>query len=75
MSFPITGYNIRFILFTIPKFSDFIVIKTNKKAIKNQKKRSETNGCKLWLCCLCNSRADLIQIGQEINEMKEKLFF
>jgi hypothetical protein len=28
-----------------------------------------------WLCYLCSSRADLIQIGQEIEEVKDKLIF
>ncbi|MBO7644820.1 MAG: hypothetical protein J6S57_00775 [Alphaproteobacteria bacterium] len=28
---------------------------------------------KLWLCCLCNSRTELSEIGQEIDEVKDIL--
>ena len=28
---------------------------------------------KLWLGCLCNPRAELLEIGREIDEGKEKL--
>ena len=30
-----------------------------------------SNGCTSWLCYLCNSRADLIKIGQEIDNVKD----
>jgi hypothetical protein len=26
-----------------------------------------------WLCSMCNSRTELIEIGQEIDELKDKL--
>lgn len=41
--------------------------------------RKQKNPCpggqvlKLWLCYLCNSRADLVEIGQEIEEMKKAI--
>jgi hypothetical protein len=37
------------------------------------KNRSETNGCTSWLCYMCNSRAELLEIGREIQIIKDKL--
>ena len=28
--------------------------------------------CEGWLCCLCNSRAELLEFGQEIIDFKNK---
>ena len=37
----------------------------------------KSNGCTSWLCSVCNSRTidynDIIEIGQEINQAKDKL--
>jgi len=30
---------------------------------------------KLWLRSACSSRAELVEFGQEIDEVKEKIFF
>ena len=29
--------------------------------------------CKSWLCSVCSSRAELLEIGQEIDNVKDKL--
>ena len=35
------------------------------------KNRPETNGLKLWLCSVCSSRAELLEIGRDIDRVKE----
>lgn len=37
------------------------------------KNRPETNGCTSWVCSLCNPRAELSEIGQEIDNTKDIL--
>lgn len=45
------------------------------KNLTNQKKTCpETNGCTSWLGCLCNSRAELLEFGQDIDNAREILF-
>ena len=40
---------------------------------KQNKTRIYWRFCLSWLCCLCNSRAELVEIGKEIDELKDKL--
>ncbi len=30
--------------------------------------------CKLWLCSVCSSRAELLEIGREIDRVKDKVY-
>ena len=41
---------------------------------KQNKNRSGMNGCLSWSCSVCNSRAELLEFGREIDEMKKKFY-
>ena len=62
--------------FETVKILQFFKIKlSNSSQILKNKRKTCPGGqvLKLWLCYMCNSRTELLEIGQEINKVKLKM--
>ena len=43
------------------------------KSSKVTKNRPKMSGCKLWLFSVCSSRAELLEIGRDVDKVKKYL--